>query len=278
MEEYRHEFIVSDQDMNIKLSFSIDTGSNVNKHYHNWIEIVYLIRGTLEFQDNNQTRFMKENDFVIVNPMSIHSTRCIDGNTAILLQVPMSFLEKIMPDLYHYRFSLDMDSKDPKVVTKLNKIRDIMKDLWIAYEFHVEGYPFRCYSLVFELIYILVHSFSYQVDEVNKIKTEKNMQRMQTIMEYVQGHYREDLSLGRISEVIGLNPVYFSRFFKAQTGITFLEYLNTVRMEHVYKDLLNTDLPVKDIQVRHGLYNTKLFRRIFKKMYGCTPKEARKSK
>lgn len=275
MEEYRHEFINADQAMDMYLNFSIDTGSVINKHYHNWLEIVYLIRGTLEFQDNNQTRFMKENDFVVVNPMSIHSTKCLDGNTAILLQIPMSFLEKFMPDLYHYRFALDMDSKDPKVMTKLNRIRDIMKDLWIAYEFHVEGYTFRCYSLVFELIYILVHSFSYRIDEVNKIKTEKNMQRMQTIMEYVQKHYQEELSIGRIAGVVSLNPVYFSRFFKMQTGITFLEYLNTVRIEHVYKDLLNTDLPIKDIQVRHGMYNTKLFRRIFKKMYGCNPKDAR---
>lgn len=46
METYRYEFIDRSEMMDIHLEFSIDTGGTViNKHYHDWIEIVYLIRG-----------------------------------------------------------------------------------------------------------------------------------------------------------------------------------------------------------------------------------------
>ena len=58
--------------------------------------------------------------------------------------------------------------------------------------------------------------------------------------------------------------------------MTFLEYLNMVRLEKIYVDLLNTNMPVKDIQEKHGFYNDKVFRRMFKEVYGCTPREARK--
>lgn len=277
MEQYRHEFIDKNEMLDLHLDFFIDPGQTViNKHFHDWIEIIYLTHGDLEIQVNNKTTQVKVNDFVVINPMSIHSTRCMNGNTSILLQIPLSFLEKFMPDIRDYSFFVDLDSKDPKVQTKLANFRSTLQDLWINYEFQVEGYVFRCYSLIFELIYILVHSFSYKVDRKERQKNEKNLERIQTIIEYVEAHYQEPISIPEIAGLVGLNEIYFSRFFKNNMGMTFLEYLNMVRLEKIYVDLLNTNIPIKDIQEKHGFYNDKVFRRMFKEVYGCTPREARK--
>lgn len=277
MEQYRHEFIDKDNILDLHLDFFIDPGQTViNKHFHDWIEIVYLTHGDLEVQVNNKTMNLKVNDFVVINPMSIHSTRCMNGNTAILLQIPLSFLEKFVPDIREYSFSIDLDSKEPKVQTKLANIRSTLQDLWITYQFQVEGYVFRCYSLIFELIYILIHSFSYKVDRKELQKNQKNLERIQMIMNYVEEHYQEPLSIPEIAGEIGLNEIYFSRFFKTNMGMTFLEYLNMIRLEKIYTDLLNTNMPIKDIQEKHGFVNDKVFRRMFKEVYGCTPREARK--
>lgn len=277
MEQYRHEFIDKDNILDLHLDFFIDPGQTViNKHFHDWIEIVYLTHGDLEVQVNNKTMNLKVNDFVVINPMSIHSTRCMNGNTAILLQIPLSFLEKFVPDIREYSFSIDLDSKEPKVQTKLANIRSTLQDLWITYQFQVEGYVFRCYSLIFELIYILIHSFSYKVDRKELQKNQKNLERIQMIMNYVEEHYQEPLSIPEIAGEIGLNEIYFSRFFKTNMGMTFLEYLNMVRLEKIYTDLLNTNMPIKDIQEKHGFVSDKVFRRMFKEVYGCTPREARK--
>lgn len=277
METYRYEFIDRSEMMDIHLEFSIDTGGTViNKHYHDWIEIVYLIRGDLEIQVNSRTRQLKENEFMVINPMSIHSTRCREGNTAILLQIPLSFLENFVPDIHQYKFFVDVDSREPRVQTKLGNIKNTLQDLWIAYQFQSEGYIFRCYSLIFELIYILIHSFSQKLDQKELKKDQKNLERMQTIIDYVRIHYREQISIREIAGEVGLNEIYFSRFFKNAMGITFLEYLHMVRLEKIYVDLLNTNLSIKDISERHGFYNEKVFRRMFKEVYGCSPKEARK--
>lgn len=277
MEQYHHEFIDKNEMLDLHLDFFIDPGQTViNKHFHDWIEIIYLTHGDLEIQVNNKTTQLKVNDFVVINPMSIHSTRCMNGNTAILLQIPISFLEKFMPDIREYSFAVDLESKDPKVQTKLANIRSTLQDLWINYQFQVEGYVFRCYSLIFEIIYILIHSFSYKVDRNERKKNEKNLERIQRIIEYVEEHYREPISIPEIAGLVGLNEIYFSRFFKNNMGMTFLEYLNMVRLEKIYVDLLNTNMPVKDIQEKHGFYNDKVFRRMFKEVYGCTPREARK--
>lgn len=276
MESCTHEFIKPNDAIDINLGYSIDEGSVVPKHFHDWIEIVYLVKGTLEVHDNSRLISLRKNDFVIINPMSIHSTRCIGGNQAILLQIPVAFLKKFMPDVVHYHFEIDPDTEDEGKRTRLDRIRSIMSELLFAYENKAEGYLFYCYSLVFELLYICIHSFSRRMDEETLVKSQKNQLRMRQIMEYVHAHYQEEVMLHDIADTVGLNQVYFSRYFKQQTGITFLEYLNTVRMEKIHRELLHTDYCIKDLLEKNHFYNYKLFMRMFKNAYGCTPKELRK--
>ena len=60
-------------------------------------------------------------------------------------------------------------------------------------------------------------------------------------------------------------------------NLSFLNYLNEVRLAHVYHDLQTSDLPISEIMLQNGLTNQKLFNRTFKELYGCTPSEVRKA-
>ena len=127
------------------------------------------------------------------------------------------------------------------------------------------------------MIYILIHSFSQKVDRKELKKNQKNLERLQTIINYVRENYKEPISIPEIAGEVGLNEIYFSRFFKANMGVTFLEYLNMVRLEKIYLDIVNTNISIRDIQEKHGFYNEKVFRRMFREVYGCSPHEARKN-
>ena len=60
-------------------------------------------------------------------------------------------------------------------------------------------------------------------------------------------------------------------------GTSFLQYLNEVRITHIYQDLQNTDHPISEIMAANGFTNQKLFNKTFKNIYGCTPSSIRKS-
>ena len=64
--------------------------------------------------------------------------------------------------------------------------------------------------------------------------------------------------------------------FKANMGISFISYVNQVRIDHIYQDLIHTDDSIVAITERHGFYNQKLFYKLFKKRYDCTPVKLRK--
>ena len=103
----------------------------------------------------------------------------------------------------------------------------------------------------------------------------KTLTRLKDIITYVERHYMEPLSLSDISDRFALNPEYFCRFFKKNMGFTFLEYVNMVRLSHIYSDLMQTGDSITQIMERHGFINYKVFNRMFKEVYGCLPSKVR---
>lgn len=95
---------------------------------------------------------------------------------------------------------------------------------------------------------------------------------LQDIKEYVNEHFHEDISLQDVADRMFFSTVYFSRFFKKQTGETFSNYLLRVRMEHAVK-LLQKNKKVTEISEACGYNDPSYFARIFKEYYKYTPKD-----
>lgn len=91
--------------------------------------------------------------------------------------------------------------------------------------------------------------------------------------EYINSNYSSQITLEDIAKEININPHYFSRLFKEETGENFIEYLTSIRIEKA-KELLNTTcLSIKEICYLIGYNDPNYFCRIFKKTNGITPTE-----
>ena len=97
----------------------------------------------------------------------------------------------------------------------------------------------------------------------------------QNIISYVNEHYTEKLSLKEVANQVGFSREYFCRFFKQHMGITFLRYLNEVRISHAGRILMNTDKSISEVMQKSGFTNQTIFNRLFKEIYGMTPRQAR---
>ena len=59
-------------------------------------------------------------------------------------------------------------------------------------------------------------------------------------------------------------------------GVTFLEYVNLVRIDHIHEELLTTDDSITSILERNGFTNYKVFSRMFHEQFAMTPSQLRK--
>lgn len=273
---YPHEIIQPTKNLDVYFQSFIDDGSFTPSHWHNSIEIIYILSGSLQVAMDNSTYNLKENDCILINSSVVHSTRCIGGNTSVLLQIPSSLLKKYMPDYKTYYFDFKLNSHSINNELNLQEVKEILKSMKILDESEAEASHIYFTSLVFKLLFILYNNFRVTLGSNQKQQSSRSLSTLEPILEYTKANYNRPISIDEISKVAHLQPEYFCRKFKTYMGQTYLEYLNEIRLGHIYEDLLNTNKALYNILETHGFTNTKLFYRIFREKFNCTPAELRK--
>ena len=130
----------------------------------------------------------------------------------------------------------------------------------------------RFASLLFEFLYQLYTNFSISITNDKLQHSNLSLSNLEPVLEFTKENYYRHISIKEISEIAHLQPEYFCRKFKQYMGQTYLDYLNELRLSHIYMDLLNSNELISNIMERHGFNNYKLFYKTFKKKFNCTPK------
>jgi two-component system response regulator YesN len=94
---------------------------------------------------------------------------------------------------------------------------------------------------------------------------------------YIDAHLETDLSLSSVAAQVGLSSYYLSHLFPAEIGIPFSEYVIERRLKQAKKLLKTTNLKIYEAAYKAGFPNYRYFSLVFKKRFGITPKECRKS-
>ncbi len=89
--------------------------------------------------------------------------------------------------------------------------------------------------------------------------------------EVINNHYKQNITLNEVANIVGVTPSYLSRVFKKETGINFIDYLNNIRIEEAKLLLSESDMKVLEVSERVGFNSTEYFTRIFKKHTGESP-------
>lgn len=96
---------------------------------------------------------------------------------------------------------------------------------------------------------------------------------MKAALLYIQGNYANDLRLQDVSEVVGISPQYFSRVFKEELGVNFVDYVTQLRMEQAKRMIKEGNTSIKEICFAIGYKDPNYFSRLFKKVIGISPSE-----
>lgn len=271
-----YEVIQVPETTGVRFFTDVDTGSYYPNHWHDAIEIIYMIKGGLDLTIESSSRHLYEGQCILINSCVIHSTKCTSPNTGIVFQIPLDFIKTYIPDIQQLQFVLDDPSSNPIRQTKLDFLKETLIQMQVANDIRPKGYLLRFNSLLFEVLFQLYHNFSVKVFQANFNHRTKDLNRLNDILSYTQKNYNRPISLDEISRIAFLEPGYFCRFFKKHMGLTFLEYQNEVRLSHIYQDLITTTNTLQDILERHGFTNYKLFRRVFFEHFNATPSQVRK--
>ena len=196
-----------------------------------------------------------------------------DGNSAF------KTFSEVLPDLV----LLDINIPFKNGLTLAQEMKELKNDVKIAI---ISGYDYFEYAQKALKIgvedYILKPVSKTDINEISHTeKTAKDVSYSKykdILTKKIEDKYSEiSFNLNSLADEMNLSSGYLSSLFKNLFGIPFQDYLNNMRMEKAKLLLLTTDLKNYEIGELVGIENFNYFNSKFKKTFGMTPKEFKKS-
>lgn len=266
--EQRHE-IIQFSKQGLGKIFLHKLGS-VPKHWHRSIEILFVLSGTVNMLVDDRSYQLRSTDIIVINSLSVHDLYS-EGAELLAFQINLSksILFEEYKDCYFDCCSYS-HTDDPR----FDYLRHLLARLIKVSS--SEDNKLLAHAIVSQLIHELVTTFQITPPD-NTTAKKRALQQMTKITDYVNKHYHEGLSLADLAAEFHFSQSYLSRFFKENIGMTYLNYYNSIRLDHAVNEMLSSDASIADIAANNGFPGARAMVALFKKEYGMLPSKYRAS-
>ncbi|EES75295.1 AraC-like ligand binding domain protein [Paenibacillus sp. oral taxon 786 str. D14] len=132
----------------------------------------------------------------------------------------------------------------------------------------------RLQTLLYEFMTLLVELVPASGD-ADSTRTQAKDAYIHRCLDFLHSHYSEEMSVGQLAAIVGLDRKYLSSLFKRATGMPPQQYLLKYRMEKACALLRNGHYSIAEVARSVGYQDALLFSKMFKKTVGTSPSDYR---
>ena len=250
-------------------------------HWHSELEWLYMEKGSLVCCIGEDRILLEEGNGMFINSKVIHHFEARGESVMPNVLFRPSFLaeeetliyqEWILPVLQSGRSFL-LFSKDD---TKAQKVMEGLHRLFLCADAN-ERDTLQIRICAAQLWHLFVKEYRLEMTSEVNAGSVLLQSRMRQMMQYIQDHYTERVTLEQIAQAANISKSEALRCFHIQLQKTPVEYLIEYRLSKARQLLLTTNENVSQIAAAVGMENISYFVRSFKSRYGKTPGKYRKA-
>lgn len=261
----RHEELTNVFPSNVR--HFVDHRSGGHSHWHEEIELQYVVNGEIQPLCNLYSLTLKKGDILFVNSKELHS-----GNVAPLhgefycFHISKEFFSNLIGSEHIVFQNAIRDDECAKILdeaVKCSKNNDFKSRVKMG-------------KLLYSFFEICAERYvKATLNETDFKKYFKRTDKFNDMVKYIEEHYTEGLTVSELARQFYVTPSYFAHFFKRRSGKSVIQYLNEVRVIKARLLLEQEDTPVSEVALRVGFDDINYFSRKFKQKTGKTPTEYR---
>lgn len=249
------------------------TEPEVCTHYHQDPELFYLLSGHFEVKIDDAVYQMKKGDILLINANKRHTLAAKGELLMARFEIDFHLLAEqlgSMQLLFWCNSVIDKNEAFQELRILLDKIID-------RYFEQENKDALRMNALYYETLYVLAGNFLVKSDDIRlNVEDSQDRVRIRQIQNYIQANYQSQISLNDLADRLFLSNAYLSKYIKKHLGLTFMEYLNNVRLFHAVDELLYSKKNITHIAMDNGFPTSAAFTKAFRDVHGESPSEYRK--
>jgi len=264
--EYYEKKVFDDQEfrMQMHMEHRQIPGELFNPHWHEHIEIHYILQGEADMERGQRCIHVKKGDCLISNSNVLHHGVCTHvPYSAYVLIFNMADISQELADKNYIFTTLIQDNRQiERFFVDIFREKDEMKP----------GYKQMIWAMLAELaVYLCRNHVEKTLPMRESLKHRKNMERLNSVLFYMENHYSQPISVAQLAEMACLSEDRFGHLFRESVGQAPLQYLNNIRLRKAMELLKTGEHSVTAVAEVVGFRDYNHFGRLFRKHYGCPP-------
>jgi AraC-like DNA-binding protein len=256
-------------------------------HWHEQIEILYVLEGQLTVLINGKSRDGRQGDIFIVDTGLIHGFSDPSPESSVrIFQFGREIFDEPLTLVENQRMRKPVFGGTFQISPTRNRsiyppVETILTDINREFQKKEQGYRFVIKSDLYKLVVLLLRNMAAEdAITTGRIPSEKNHTRyLEQIFSFMYRNFdNPDLKPDDAALEVGLSKCYMTRFLKEQTGLGYHDHLARVRLSRARQYLAESDMPVIDIAYLCGFRSLTTFNRLFKEYTGTNPSAYRNRK
>ncbi|MDO4260701.1 MAG: AraC family transcriptional regulator [Eubacteriales bacterium] len=252
-------------------------------HWHPEIELTLILDGEIHYQVNDSLYRLKAGEGLFCNTNVLHAgrgagtpdcsylsvtfhPRLLYGYSSSVMQT--KYMERILesPSLASIHFRRETPWQQ-EVLDLIGQIRRLTEEKPVSMELQIQIALLEIWRRIYE---------NAECSGEEAAGYGRDTERIRRIMEYIQRHYAEKITLEDLAEQIHLCRSESCRLFRRYMNESIFDYLLDYRVEKSLALLRTTGLDVTQIAGLTGFSNPGYFAKIFRRKMNCTPLEYRR--
>lgn len=229
-------------------------------HMHGYIEILYVLSGSQRVEINEKMYELHKGDVALIFPDIIHryETSGYPTTNEVLLIIHPKIFGGLFPDLTRFH------PENPIVTQPF-----IHEDVASAFERIKREDD---YAIKLGWTHIIMSHLLREI-EFKQIQRSPIQDLSKKLMEYLSNHFTEPITLDSLAAEFNVSKYYISRIFSNKIKINLRNYLSMLRVEYASMLIRTTDASLTTICVNAGFDSQRTFNRVFRAIYGMTPRD-----
>jgi AraC-like DNA-binding protein len=256
-------------------------------HWHEQIEVLYILEGRLKVLINEKTWEGRQGDIFIVDTGLIHGFSDPDPESTVrIFQFGREIFDEPLAPAGEQEPQKPVFGGIPQISPSRDSpvyslVEAVLADINEEFQKKEPGYRFAIKAGLYKLAAFLLRDMpAEEAADTSRITNEKNHTRyLEQIFSFMYRNFdNPDLKLDDAALEVGLSKYYLSRFLKEETGLGYHDHLSRVRLGRARQYLAESDMPVIDIAYLCGFRSLTTFNRLFKEHTGTHPSAYRNRK
>lgn len=248
-------------------------------HYHSELELTFIMSGKgVRYVGNSIENFYHE-ELVLLGSNLPHTWNTATDQeqpvTAIVIYLKEEFFDKSWMQSIEFESIRNLAASMNKGIKVDNGVAGELKQKFFDL---LNASPFDKLMILLQILHDLAHNTAFRFlceQEFTGDLNDTDKTRINTVYNYIQVHYQEQVSLADIASKLNMTEEYFSRYFSKTMKKPFFEFLNEYKINRACKLLIETDKQISEICYASGFESIPFFYRQFKKFKDCQPKTYR---